>query len=283
MNVVDLTSKEEQDALTEALRQSMQTEALRQSRKKRKLQSQDPKEEEKKEDTIIILDDDSSESSDQSIHNKPTKPPPPTTSITTTTASTTRYTTDSNSRYSKRDRKSTLIYIDNQPVLRQNNYDVTEREYIHNAFQSIDQAEYYRNKNKQDERQRAKYLAKSVGRVPVVYKPSPAEMARMAQNQKVKARVDALVPRRTAFLRNHLEVLAPFLEPKVYKALEAIPNPKPFIPKQLHMQPEGITGELRDYQLAGLQFMQTMDSQNIGMIPLFGVLFPYTWCWKTFV
>jgi len=171
------------------------------------------------------------------------------------------------SRRSKRERKSTLIYIDGNPVLRQNNYVLKGHEYSHQAFQSQSHSLHHRLKTEREQIRRAKRESLHSTTHTTPRTPSLIERARITHNQRVRARTAAKEPRRTKWLHDHVDILSPFLHPKTEARIrETPPDASSYTPREAFVQPEGIIGELRDYQLDGVHFLARMDGRNLGMI-----------------
>ncbi len=113
---------------------------------------------------------------------------------------------------------------------------------------------------------------------PAAAKAPPKEPTAVQAGLKLRnAAVDAMKAeaqgRRAQFLRRHLEALRPFLTPAVVEKLEAIPvapgaaAAAALAGSAAQQQPEAVTGgEMRDYQLLGLQFMLQRHAANVPII-----------------
>ena len=165
-------------------------------------------------------------------------------------------------RRSSREKKSTLIYVDGYAVKRDNNYIVKGGEYVHGAFDAngaaTDGGALARLPKPANQTRKA--AAKKPPR-----KANRAELERAKHNEIVKGRVKAKAKARMGFLAKHAKTIEPFVESKTSEHLSATPALKSTW-KDMSMQPDMIKGELRDYQMIGLNWMSKMHSMNAGMI-----------------
>ena len=122
------------------------------------------------------------------------------------------------------------------------------------------------------------------------------ELQRVEHNESVKARIEDKRAFRTNFLTQNLKVMEPFMDEATLQkwsgkenqsistadsedpksGTEETPAPAPlpasfssvqFKLREIHIQPELVEGgEMRDYQMLGLQFLVNMYRQNLGMI-----------------
>ena len=158
-------------------------------------------------------------------------------------------------RRSKRAKKSTLIYIDGQPVLAKNNYQMKGLTYQYGT--DFETAPRQSKRNKGATKPKGPSKARKV---------TPQEKKRIEHNSAVAKRIKAKKGRRTQFLASNLSVMEPFLEERVATNLRAVP--KTTVPKdsELFIQPEAIQAEMRDYQLEGLNWMIKMHDSNLACI-----------------
>lgn len=165
-------------------------------------------------------------------------------------------------RRSSREKKSTLIYVDGYAVKRDNNYIVKGGEYVHGAFNAngaaTDGGALARLPKPANQTKKA--AAKKPPR-----KANKAELERARHNEIVKGRVKAKAKARMGYLAKHAKTIEPFVESKTSEHLAVTPALKSTW-KDMSMQPDVITGELRDYQMIGLNWMSKMHSMNAGMI-----------------
>lgn len=165
-------------------------------------------------------------------------------------------------RRSSREKKSTLIYVDGYAVKRDNNYIVKGGEYVHGAFNAngaaTDGGALARLPKPANQTKKA--AAKKPPR-----KANKAELERARHNEIVKGRVKAKAKARMGYLAKHAKTIEPFVESKTSEHLAVTPALKSTW-KDMSMQPDMITGELRDYQMIGLNWMSKMHSMNAGMI-----------------
>ncbi len=161
-------------------------------------------------------------------------------------------------RRSKRAKKSTLVYIDGQAVLAKNNYQMKGLTYQYGTDFETTPRESKRNKG----------MTKPKG-PPQPRKVTSQEKKRIEHNSAVVKRIKDKKERRTQYLVSNLNVISPFLEEKVAKNLaRAVPKttPQDSQPRELFIQPEAIQAEMRDYQLAGLNWMVKMNDSNLACI-----------------
>ena len=165
-------------------------------------------------------------------------------------------------RRSSREKKSTLIYVDGYAVKRDNNYIVKGGEYVHGAFNAngaaTDGGALARLPKPANQTKRS--AAKKPPR-----KANKAELERARHNEIVKGRVKAKAKARMGYLAKHAKTIEPFVESKTSEHLAVTPALKSTW-KDMSMQPDMIKGELRDYQMIGLNWMSKMHSMNAGMI-----------------
>jgi len=100
-------------------------------------------------------------------------------------------------------------------------------------------------------------------------KIAPSDIQRTKNNNAIKQRVAAKSAARMSSLSSNLTILEPFIEPKIRARLEAAQQSVDGQIKKSAVrlfQPDAIVADLRDYQLAGLNWMIKMHDQNLGMI-----------------
>lgn len=100
--------------------------------------------------------------------------------------------------------------------------------------------------------------------------------ARQNHNHMIKRRVANKAGARLQHLAKHQDILKPFLDDSTRVKLATLPVPMSTstnMPtnisepnRELFCQPEAIQGDMRDYQLAGLNWMVKMHDKNLGMI-----------------
>lgn len=168
-------------------------------------------------------------------------------------------------RRSSREKKSTLIYVDGYAVKRDNNYVVKGGEYVHGAFDAngtaTDGGALARLPKPNNQTKKA--AAKKPPRKP--RGPSKAEQERAKHNEIVKGRVASKAKARMGYLAKNAKIIEPFVDSKTNEHLAVTPAVKDTW-KDMSMQPDMIKGELRDYQMIGLNWMAKMHSMNAGMI-----------------
>ena len=161
-------------------------------------------------------------------------------------------------RRSSREKKSTLVYIDGQAVLAKNNYRMKGHAYQYGT--GFETAPPKPAKKKSTTQTKAAPKPRTV---------TQQEKKRLNHNAAVKRRVESKSKSRSPFLLSNLTTLDPFLQESVAAQLRRAARPKSAKSnekEELYMQPEAIQADMRDYQLAGLNWMVKMHESNLGMI-----------------
>jgi len=159
-------------------------------------------------------------------------------------------------RKSSRTKNSTLIFVDGYAIKKDNNYVVNGTEYVYGGAVG------------QEQPPQRKAAPKSGPKQP----PKPRVVtAQEAGRRDKKAEIEKAIldkaPLRNRFLKEHLPVLTPFIEPKIVKAIQQAPVGGASFPTvPMYMQPDSITGDMRSYQLSGLNWMAKMYSNNMSCI-----------------
>lgn len=175
---------------------------------------------------------------------------------------------DDGKRRSGRKRCSTVIQVGEFTVKRDNNYVLKGDSYEYGAFQHDAAAANIEQPKKPRKVAVKKQKVQDGGEQPLRI-IAPAEQARLQQKANVEQRIEAKKSNRQQFLKANVEALKPFLEQRVVEAISAVPDSNggdSAASSTLYMQPDAITGDLRDYQLESLNWMSTMHSKNIGFI-----------------
>lgn len=160
-------------------------------------------------------------------------------------------------RRSKREKKSTLVYINGQAVLAKNNYQLKGLSYQYGTdFETAPPTVGKTN---------AAAKSKGPSKPRVVTKQ---ETKRLFQNDLVKKRIQDKQERRTQFLASNLKTMEPFLDEQVASQLKDACDPDSTTASQqdIFVQPEAIEADMRHYQLEGLNWMVKMHEANLGMI-----------------
>ena len=157
-----------------------------------------------------------------------------------------------NVRRSSRERTSTTIMVNGIPVLTKNNYVLKGLSYEYGAFETT-----------KPKKPPAKKVAAKPKKPP--RKPTSTEVDRMARVQQVRDRVAQKAPARQAYLASHVNALEPFCEPQISAKLRSVTT-QPKAPSKVFLQPDLIQAEMRDYQMAGLEWMVNMHKSNLSMI-----------------
>jgi SWI/SNF-related matrix-associated actin-dependent regulator of chromatin subfamily A member 5 len=162
----------------------------------------------------------------------------------------------------KRKRKSRMMMINNQPVLKANNYDL----------ESGEKSVFDRELNGVNEyAEWTPYPEKRAYKTPKPSKPrvvNPNVAHRLAENNSIRADKTASLARRADFIRLNWAVISPFLEAKLAKCppMQSLAGLPPLSPPWVH-QPSFIKNAvMRDYQLAGANFLIRSYENGINVI-----------------
>jgi len=161
-------------------------------------------------------------------------------------------------RKSSRVKTSTLIYVDGHAVKKDNNYVVNGTEYVYGGVAA--------DQERPPQRKKAAAGPKAAPKPRIV---TALEQGRLDKKQELQTSIQDKAPARAKFLKDQLPVLTPFLEPKVLQLIRnasSVAAPAVHESAPMYLQPDAIVGEMRDYQLAGLNWMSKMYSKNVGMI-----------------
>ena len=165
-------------------------------------------------------------------------------------------------RRSKRRRVSTIVKVDGYHVKAENNYTVRGGAYVY------EQAGPELLVAKRRQAQAQKNV--TTKQPPPQRKMAPCEVTRIHHNNTVKASIKKKQPFRRSFLSQHKTILEPFMDDKTRRKLAEWSTDdvsQGYVHRELFVQPELVTGgELRDYQLVGLNFLVDKHRQNVGMI-----------------
>ena len=165
----------------------------------------------------------------------------------------------------------TMVKVGNHYVKRQNMYDMEEGE------RSVFAGEYDGTRDAAFA-PRDRPVHPPAGSVPLPRPPpvpkqkSESESRRLANNERVRAEAAMLAGRRAQFFHAHRSALAPFVGEAVLAsfAAAAAAAPPPLSKRSLLSQPDVISGgEMRDYQLVGLDWMVDRIDRH-GLSPILG-------------
>lgn len=158
-------------------------------------------------------------------------------------------------RKSTRTKTSTVIYVDGHAIKKDNNYVLKGGQYV---FGGLVEA------TKPEHRQRSqKKTTSTVAKAP--RKVTAAEQERLEKKTALEAAIAQKAVLRKSFLKMHVHCFKPFLEPKVLDRIQTY-NESLYEISSVFMQPDAIKADLRDYQLAALNWMSSMYQRNVGMI-----------------
>mmetsp|Transcript_17445 Transcript_17445/g.25803 ORF Transcript_17445/g.25803 Transcript_17445/m.25803 type:complete len:1021 (-) Transcript_17445:135-3197(-) len=162
-------------------------------------------------------------------------------------------------RRSQRDRTSTVIEIDGHTVLKSNNYVLKGLGY---QFGDNSIAQQGKVKAKRKPTAAPGPSAKTQRVL------APSETRRLHHNASIRQRVQNKSQTRLEHFARHKSVLAPFLDQATQYRLNSVPVPTETAAESpdLFVQPRAIQAEMRDYQMAGLNWMVKMHHKNQGMI-----------------
>ena len=181
-------------------------------------------------------------------------------------------------RRSARERTSTVIYVDGHAIKKENNYKVKGLSYEYGAAAEENNSNHKKKRNqKTTHRQTKKAPATSNSQSQQLLKTTkPRHVSQLEENRKsMKAQVESRKSEkailRVNFHHQHAETYKPFIDSKVLQTLQ---QQAPSSSDSAHtgiahhevMQPDSITGDMRDYQLQGLNWMISMYQRNVGMI-----------------
>lgn len=164
----------------------------------------------------------------------------------------------SSPRRSKRDRTSTLTWIDGHAILKQNNYVVRGDTYVHGQ-EGDDHAPIRKQLTQQPAKQHRTKRTKTL---------APHELRRMEHNDHVRQIVKPKLRWHMQFWKLQYNLLRNFCEESVLETYRQQPkqSSSSFAPIPVNKAPKAIQATLRDYQIQGLKFMVNMDGQNLPMI-----------------
>ena len=92
-------------------------------------------------------------------------------------------------------------------------------------------------------------------RGPVVLSQAQKELAK--HNQKIRESIDLAAKQRKIWFKTNFDKVTMFFENKVNEKLKKEPAPEhPQEHKEIFYQPEGLEGDMRDYQLQGLKLLK---------------------------
>jgi len=161
-------------------------------------------------------------------------------------------------RKSSRAKTSTLIYVDGHAIKKDNNYVVKGMQYVYGGAVGQENPPT-RNNNKKK--------APPAGRKPAPRTVTQQELERRDKKLAIEKAIQEKAKARNQFLQHHLPVLTPFLSQKVIQTIQQAPVAEGAVETaSLHLQPDAIKAEMRDYQLTGLNWMASMYCKNVGMI-----------------
>lgn len=169
--------------------------------------------------------------------------------------------------------KSTTVNVGGYAVKNGNNYDVGAESYIYSE-KPVTKKKVVAGKKGRGKKSSASTVAKAKSTTKkkggAKRVASTAERKRAAHNEEVKEREDTAVELRRDVFAQNVGIIDKFVDPKLAKALvsEKKEKARASEPKseEEYMQPDLIEGELRDYQLAGLNWMVSMFRRGMPMI-----------------
>jgi SNF2 family DNA or RNA helicase len=170
-------------------------------------------------------------------------------------------------RRSRREKKSTLVYIDGQAVLAKNNYQMKGFAYEYGTTDH--QTAPPEKKPRANATCTLALLSKAAAAPKPIRTTTELETKRKNHNAAVKHRVERKQHRLSQYLALHVSELEPFLDKSVTAQLKQVFNDSsspPLESEELFMQPSVIQADMRDYQLQGLNWMVKMYNSNLSMI-----------------
>jgi SNF2 family DNA or RNA helicase len=164
-------------------------------------------------------------------------------------------------RRSERKRISNIIKIDGHDVLRKNNYVLKGGSYIMGAHVAdAVTVQQHKEKKPRIDNNNTTRTTRAV---------APHEIARVAFNDCIKKSIQDKEQYRRNFIVQNFKLLEPFMDIQTNRIVRQWSQNDKVVhhKKDLFVQPDRVEGgEMRDYQLAGLNFMVNMHQQNLGMI-----------------
>lgn len=162
-------------------------------------------------------------------------------------------------RKSTRSKTSTVIYVDGYAIKKDNNYVLKGGQYV---FALVDNSEA-----KPQRTNSFTTAKKAVADAKAPRKVTAAEQERLEKKADLEKAIQQKAVARQTFLKTHINVFKPFLEPKVLGRIQTYNVPSSLSETfSVYMQPDAIKADLRDYQLEALQWMSKMYQRNVGMI-----------------
>mmetsp|Transcript_15446 Transcript_15446/g.43214 ORF Transcript_15446/g.43214 Transcript_15446/m.43214 type:complete len:946 (+) Transcript_15446:412-3249(+) len=178
-------------------------------------------------------------------------------------------------RRSGRAQKQRLIYINGQPVLKSNNYDleggepsVFDRELDRDGSAEVSAgAPGYAISYAPPVRQQQQLQRPADPRAPQP-RPSKLDTKTAVHNRKMKADRQLYAARRALYLWHHSKLLQPFMSAKGFAGLQARASAaQKFVPPvPVEEQPPCIKAEMRDYQLESLRWITRMYDNGVSCI-----------------
>ncbi|GMI15434.1 hypothetical protein TrVE_jg5295 [Triparma verrucosa] len=162
----------------------------------------------------------------------------------------------------KRERSKTTMVIDGYVVKKVNNYTVSESQYHYGELPSYE--------DEQDTPKQRKVKTKKEKKPPTATQIKKAKEREgiKEHNESVKSHNSETALQRKAFFKSNLDIFKVFLEKKKVKELENFTPPSDLAPppNPIMIQPSILQGDMRDYQLEGLNFMAKMHHHGCPCI-----------------
>lgn len=147
--------------------------------------------------------------------------------------------------------------MDGHAVLVANNYTVTAETYEHGTYDNeVDENDYVPKK-------KLKKTKRAL--VPKIKHVSKAEIMRQQHNDAVKQRIAVHDVNRRQFFAQNVDIIAPFVDSGTEEYLR---NNRRYVVSDVEIteQPKMLKGSMREYQLAGLNWMVNMHRKGMPMI-----------------
>ena len=158
-------------------------------------------------------------------------------------------------RRSSRERVSRFVTVNGHQVLAVNNYTVTGDSYM---FDSSAERNAVRRTDDIKTEKKAK-------QAPKIRHVSKAELIRKDHNAAISKKSEVHKVNRLQYFAENADVCAPFLDERTTAYL--VENQRFSVPEvKISKQPKIIQGQLRDYQLAGLNWIVNMHEKGVPMI-----------------
>jgi SWI/SNF-related matrix-associated actin-dependent regulator of chromatin subfamily A member 5 len=171
----------------------------------------------------------------------------------------------------KRRRQARVTYVNGQPVLKKNMYDLEGGEpSVFADGEELGAAIGDDTESSLRTRKKARVAAPASAKKPKKKGTQAGDGSifgdLLSRNRKLLGEAKSGDSRRLAFLAQHLEVLRPFIAKKEETLLSKAANPALVIPMIELNMPREVTAVLQDHQVTGIQWLLQMYANNVNAI-----------------